>query len=247
MNARLKLFFLANLSRQKIGSDRGFALPMALMVGMVILVVGVTMIIRAQSDQSKVISQVQTSQADAIAEAGATRYMDFLNRHPVLLSAADHTKWSDQWTKYIEREIDGTGQPGGSDTPQSGATCQDTNLDSAGNAVGPSNPDGVTSTQITETWANTLGNGQEVNNGQGKFKLVGYKYDSATKTAALGIQGIVGAGSAGQATSQVKYTFQIGQKQSTPASPSPSGTPIIPQTNPGLWARSFTGTDKQVA
>ena len=96
MNARLKLFFLANLSRQKIGSDRGFALPMALMVGMVILVVGVTMIIRAQSDQSKVISQVQTSQADAIAEAGTTRYMDFLNRHPVLLSAADHTKWSDQ-------------------------------------------------------------------------------------------------------------------------------------------------------
>jgi hypothetical protein len=84
MNARLKLFFLANLSRQKIGSDRGFALPMALMVGLVILVVGVTMIIRAQGDQSKVISQKAKAVADAAAETGLTRLQNMITQNPAI-------------------------------------------------------------------------------------------------------------------------------------------------------------------
>jgi len=73
INARLKLLLICNLSRQKVNSHRGFALPMALMVGMVILVVGVTMIIRAQGDQSKVISQKTKMASMAAAETGLTR------------------------------------------------------------------------------------------------------------------------------------------------------------------------------
>ena len=241
MNTRFKFLLINYLGRYKLARNSGFALPMAIMVGACIIIVGLAVVIQAQGNKSKVTSQVTTSQADALAEAGATRYIDFLNSHPVLLSAADHTAWATQWTGYLNGTIDGTGQStGGGSTPQSGTTCENTNLDSAGNTVTPSNPTGVTSTQITNTWANPSDK-QDVGNGQGKIKLVGYKYDSATQTAALGVQGIVGEGQANQATSQLKFTFQVGQKQSTPASPSPSGTPIIPQTNPGLWARNFVG------
>ena len=246
MNTRFKFLLINYLSRYRASRNSGFALPMAIMVGASIIVVGLAVVIQAQGNKSKVVSQVMTAQADSLAEAGATQYIDFLNTHPVLLTSADQTQWATQWTSYLAGDIDGTGQPAnGSGTPQSGATCENTNLDSAGNTI--DNGAGLSTTtasEITNSWVNPA-NGRTV--GNGKVELAGYAYTAdgtagtSPGTAVLAIKGTVGEAGNNQATSQIQYTFRVGTRTSTPPSPSPN-TPIIPQTNPGLWARNFLGT-----
>jgi hypothetical protein len=72
MNNRLYLHLMAN-------KEKGFALPLAVLIGLILMVTGMTMMMRAQGDQSKVIAQ--KAQADALrsSEAGVTRVRDLLN------------------------------------------------------------------------------------------------------------------------------------------------------------------------
>jgi hypothetical protein len=72
MKNRLYLHLMAN-------KEKGFALPLAVLIGLILMVTGITMMMRAQGDQSKVIAQ--KAQADALrsSEAGVTRVQDLLN------------------------------------------------------------------------------------------------------------------------------------------------------------------------
>jgi hypothetical protein len=90
---------ICNLSRQKVNSHRGFALPIALMVGLVILVVGATMIIRAQSDQSNVISQKAKTVANAAAETGMTRLQNTILQYPAIAQYSME-EWQNVVTAY---------------------------------------------------------------------------------------------------------------------------------------------------
>ena len=200
MNARLKLFFLANLSRQKIGSDRGFALPIALMVGMVILVVGATMIIRAQGDQSKIIAQATSNKAMAIAEAGATRYVDFLNNNRGLIpydscavvntetgACADDTASTTTTATWVTAnsavgKLTGIGT-GTSPQPVGGTTSCSSSA--GGGGTPPPSYQTVDSTTISNTWANAASSGNSSGwrnlpneqNPEGQYRLVSYKVD----------------------------------------------------------------------
>jgi hypothetical protein len=200
MNARLKLFFLANLSRQKIGSDRGFALPMALMVGMVILVVGATMIIRAQGDQSKIIAQTTSNKAMAIAEAGATRYVEFLNNNRGLIpydscavvntttgACADDTAGTTTTTTWVTaKSAVGklTGIGGGTSPEPVGGTTS-CNSSAGGGGTPPPSYQTVDSSTISSTWANATSSGSgsgwrnlpNDQNPEGQYRLVAYKVD----------------------------------------------------------------------
>lgn len=81
MNTRFKFALIRHLNSDR---HQGFALPMAMMVGMVMLVVGITMVIRAQGDQSKAVAQTSKTIANAAAEAGLTRIQNFLVQNPAL-------------------------------------------------------------------------------------------------------------------------------------------------------------------
>jgi len=59
--------------------DRGFALPLAVGMGLIMILVGVTMIARSQNDSVTASLQKQTSQSLAIAEGGASRSLGLLN------------------------------------------------------------------------------------------------------------------------------------------------------------------------
>lgn len=200
MNARLKLFFLVNLSRQKIGSDRGFALPIALMVGLVILVVGATMIIRAQGDQSKIIAQTTSNKAMAIAEAGATRYVDFLNNNRGLIpydscavvntetgACADDTASTTTTATWVTAnsavgKLTGIGT-GTSPQPVGGTTSCSSSA--GGGGTPPPSYQTVDSTTISNTWANAASSGNSSGwrnlpneqNPEGQYRLVSYKVD----------------------------------------------------------------------
>ncbi|MBC1196507.1 hypothetical protein H0901_14915 [Microcystis aeruginosa BLCCF158] len=72
MKNRLCLHLMAN-------REKGFALPLVLLIGLILMVTGMTMMMRVQGDQSKVIAQ--KAQADSLrsSEAGVTRVQDLLN------------------------------------------------------------------------------------------------------------------------------------------------------------------------
>ncbi|CCI03727.1 DUF7305 domain-containing protein [Microcystis aeruginosa] len=72
MNNRLCLHLMAN-------KEKGFALPLAVLIGLILMVTGITMIMRAQGDQSKVIAQKVRADALRSSEAGVTQVQDLLN------------------------------------------------------------------------------------------------------------------------------------------------------------------------
>ena len=72
MNNRLCLHLMAN-------KEKGFALPLAVLIGLILMVTGITMIMRAQGDQSKVIAQKVRADALRSSEVGLARVQDLLN------------------------------------------------------------------------------------------------------------------------------------------------------------------------
>jgi hypothetical protein len=72
MNNRLCLHLMAN-------KEKGFALPLAVLIGLILMVTGMTMIMRAQGDQSKVIAQKARADSLTSSEVGLARVQDLLN------------------------------------------------------------------------------------------------------------------------------------------------------------------------
>jgi len=237
MNTRFRFLLINYLSRSKLSRNSGFALPMAIMVGLCIIVVGMAVVIQAQGNKSKVTSQVTTSQANAIAEAGVAQYMNFLNQNRALLTYPDCDGTRDASTGACPDT--GTATKSWSlvsnvipsPLPQGGNAC--TNATSVGG-----NSSSTSTTTVSTVWANANNStGWRSLNG-GQFKLAGYKYvadgaaNTAPGTAVLAVQGISGSGS-NQGRAQLKLVIPI----STIA----GSLPPIPQVNtPGLWARSFS-------
>lgn len=75
-------------------SQSGFALPVAVGMGLVMMIVAASMIGRAQNDRTITNSQRETSRALSTAEAGVIRVQLFLDRHK-FLATKDLSKWSD--------------------------------------------------------------------------------------------------------------------------------------------------------
>jgi Tfp pilus assembly protein PilX len=80
--------------KRKNGLEAGFALPVAIGMGLVMIIVAASMIGRAQRDRIITNSQRETSRALSASEAGIIRVQSFLDRHKIL-ATKDLNKWSD--------------------------------------------------------------------------------------------------------------------------------------------------------
>lgn len=78
MNKKLKI---ALKSRP---SEQGFAIPIAVGLGLVMILIAATMIVRSQGDQVIASAQKVTARSLATAETGTTRVQSLLNRYRVL-------------------------------------------------------------------------------------------------------------------------------------------------------------------
>lgn len=87
---RYKWFYLRQVNR----SDSGFAMPLSLGLGLVMIIVTASMIARSQSDRTTTNFQRQTNRALSISEAGAIRVKSFLDRYK-LLANQDLDRWVD--------------------------------------------------------------------------------------------------------------------------------------------------------
>ncbi len=81
-------------------NQSGFALPVAVGMGLVMIIVAASMIGRAQSDQTITNSQRETSRALSTAEAGIIRVQSFLDRHKILA-----TKNLDKWSSTLDSSL----------------------------------------------------------------------------------------------------------------------------------------------
>lgn len=78
----------------RYNSEAGFAMPLALGLGLVMIIVVASTIGRSQSDRSTTISQKETYRALGVSEAGLLRIQLFLDRHK-LLTKHNLDKWAE--------------------------------------------------------------------------------------------------------------------------------------------------------
>lgn len=81
-----------NLTNHK-STQTGFAMPLALGLGLVMIIVAASMIGRSQSDRSTTASQREINRALSVSEAGIVRVQSFLDRHKILANK-DLNEWS---------------------------------------------------------------------------------------------------------------------------------------------------------
>ena len=76
--------------------EKGFTFPLALAMGLIMLLVGTTMMVRSKDDQVNAVIQKQTAQSLAVAEAGISQVVNHLAKHPEdILGWPQSTEWSD--------------------------------------------------------------------------------------------------------------------------------------------------------
>ncbi|MBE9175785.1 hypothetical protein IQ225_11600, partial [Synechocystis salina LEGE 06155] len=227
MNTR---FFLNFLTAPKRNS--GFAMPMVIMGGLVITVAAAAIAMKGMNDQNQVTSKAQSQQSEALAEAGASQYIDFLSKHPYLLTEADDSTWKDAYIAAGYGSISGySGSISSSSSsssapsiPQSGATCQTTDFDSAGNPTSSGGGGSGISASAVPNWIPVSGNPSRTVGG-GEVELVGYAYNSGSAVGALAVKGKVMQNGTAVAETQIQYAFAVRPEQPGAG----TNTPIIPQ------------------
>jgi hypothetical protein len=79
-------------------TQSGFAMPLAVGMGLVMIIVAASMIGRSQSDQTVTNSQRETSRALSVSEAGVVRVQSFLDRYKILANQD-----LDQWSNTLDK------------------------------------------------------------------------------------------------------------------------------------------------
>lgn len=83
MNKSLKIAF------KKSSNEQGFAIPIAVGMGLIMLLVGTTMIVRSQGDQTTASAQKATSRGLSAAETGITQYQSLINNNRAIATYKD--------------------------------------------------------------------------------------------------------------------------------------------------------------
>ncbi|MBW4640760.1 MAG: hypothetical protein KME05_21550 [Gloeocapsa sp. UFS-A4-WI-NPMV-4B04] len=93
-------------------SEQGFAIPIAVGMGLVMLLIGTTMIVRSQGDEVTALTQKATNRGLSAAETGITRYQSLINDNRAI--AKYPRVGTPGWTTAVN--IPGIGNCSGSNT-----------------------------------------------------------------------------------------------------------------------------------
>lgn len=88
--------------------EKGFALPLAVLIGLILMGTGMTMIMRAQADQSKVIAQNARADGLRSSEIGVARVQDLLNSVRLMATVNSECTSGDCWQTV---QVPSTGTP----------------------------------------------------------------------------------------------------------------------------------------
>ena len=87
MNPKLKIALIFR------SSEQGFAVPIALMLGLIMILLGTINIFKSQEENIIAITQRQTNKALSAAEAGVNQYQQLIDKNK-FLAINSHGKWS---------------------------------------------------------------------------------------------------------------------------------------------------------
>ncbi len=205
----LKLLLLGIFSVKRRTVERGFAVPLVLMIGIVTLVSSIMIIFKAVDEKEGQSTKQTTNEALSIAELAVTRYQNFLLEHPALA---------------VYPDCEGT-RNGNGVCPDSGSVASWSNA-----AVVP---DVTVNAEITTAANSTWRDVQPGDLSKGQIRIVSYSFDNddnpatpvdltAPGVATLEVEGRVKQSSNGQevnstGTSRLRVRFDV-----TPGSGSPS-------------------------
>lgn len=138
-------------------SEQGFAIPVALGLGLVMLLVGATMIVRSQGDNATASAQKETSRSMSIAEVGVTRVQDLINKLRVLSTTSDRATPTNL-KPWMDARSNLTGLP----------SCVNTDYLNS-----------IDVAKYIDTTNSTNQPGKWVPVTNGRFRIISYKYDSS--------------------------------------------------------------------
>ena len=158
----MKLLLLKVLLQRR-ARDEGFTLPMVIALGLVMLLLGTTNIVKSNEENLNAITQNSTSDALAVAEVGVTKYRELLNQNRIL-TVHNHNKWTSNNVTVGANTVDVVGQ-----------TCTDmtttpTGWEDNGTTAAPN--DTTKWWEIRENIDGTAGDELV-----GSYRLVSYEYD----------------------------------------------------------------------
>ena len=172
MNNRLYLHLMAN-------KEKGFALPLAVLIGLILMVTGMTMMMRAQGDQSKVIAQKARADSLTSSEVGLARVQDLLNSVRVMATVDSNCTAGDCWQNAQVP----------TDNPSTDLQRHLKKLvDAAPSCSNPNNADTLKA-KINELRGLSANTWFELGNNR-YYRVVGYDYSIGTGRGVLTLEGL---------------------------------------------------------
>ncbi len=157
-------YFSAPLQRR---DDSGFALPIALGMGLLLLIVGAAIVLRSQQQQVTAIAQKQTASSLSAAEVGVSRIQNLLTRYRAAsLYPSDASGSAPSWQNA-------------SAIPGLSTSCP---KDS------PTTPESKVAAAATKDWQDI----DKDNPAKGQYRLVDYSYSTSDGQGTLKVQGKAG-------------------------------------------------------
>ncbi|MCY7335514.1 MAG: hypothetical protein LH613_04765 [Chamaesiphon sp.] len=208
-------------TRKHKSTEEGFSLVIATGFGLVIMLIGLTIMGRSIKDSSVSASQKTITRSLAAAESGVTQYLSFINQNRLAANFSD----------CVARRADGT--------------CNDT-----GTTASWANPSGISATDIPTVESTILANSQQSwrnvvpsDPTKGQYRLLSYEAPDppARRQGVLKVEGRVNQqGTSGAATNDVqtgKTRLQVN------ISVTASNIPDVPF--PGVWLNNGNAGNSQ--
>jgi hypothetical protein len=205
-------------------NQQGFALPIAMGMGIVLLLIGISTVVRSQADGTAATTQKTTARGLSAAETGIGRIQETINiARPIALYPAC-ISWS-------------TTDNSCADTASSAASWKNpaTILN-----VSTGCPGSLSTTEIAAIASRDWKDVDSADASKGQYRLVNYTYATATSTGTLTVEGRVNQNGTGStATSELNTSISRLQVN----------IPVVKASNgasmPALWIGSATGTNMQ--
>jgi hypothetical protein len=177
----MKTHLLLNLIKNR---EKGFALPLAVLTGLILMGTGISMIVRAQGDQSKVIFQKARADSLTGSEAGVTRIQDLLNSVRILATFDSHCTSGDCWQTAQIVASPSTNLQKALNTLDTANSCSNNNNDFANKITAP------TEQRRRNPGLKDLTTGQWFDLGNNRYyRLIRYDYQDRPTNKSIG-QGI---------------------------------------------------------
>ena len=240
LSSHLKLASLRQRSLSK--GDRGFVLPLVIMIGLVLIVASLAIVMGSHNSRKASSSQESSAKGLAIAETGVTRLLDLINQNKYIAEIPDCVGTRDSSGRCPD---DGGTSP--SYTPTNTPTKSWANITSTDSAVqdvtvcakppvsgSTPSPQQLLIAQIKaqsivvspQTWQSL----DSSNPNKGQYRLVSYNYNSALGT--LTVEGRVNTDDINSGAAKLTVSFPVIPNQVEP-------------TVPGVWLLSGnTGSNK---